>query len=70
MSNFSIRNAQKDFSKATIKALAARNIRIVGVQAIPADANDVYFSGTGYALDNNGCGMIRTFTEVLKLAAA
>ena len=70
MSNFSTRIAQKDFSKATIKALAARGIQIVDVRAIPADADDKYFSGVAYGLNDNGCYKMRTHGEVLKMAAA
>lgn len=58
----------RDFSAKTRKALAARNIAIVGIQAVPAFEGDVYFTGTAYMLTINGVGCLRSFREVLTLA--
>lgn len=58
----------RDFSAATRKALAVRNIAIVGAQAVPAFEGDAYFSGTAYMLSIAGVGCLRSFYEVLALA--
>ena len=60
----------RNFSTKTVKALAAKGIAIVGAQAVPAFEGDVYFSGVAYMLDDNGTGRLRTFTEVLAIAAS
>lgn len=58
----------RDFSSLTLNTLAALNIRVVGTQAAPAYVGDVYLTGRVYKLDNDGCGMIRSHSEVLELA--
>ena len=62
-------SAARDFSAAVRKALAVRGITIVGAQAAPAFEGDVYFSGTAYVLNDNGTHRVRTFSQVLALAA-
>lgn len=58
-----------NFSRTTIARLAKRGIRIVGMTVIP-DANGSYANGdTGYNLDNQGQYQVKTFSEVLALAA-
>lgn len=59
-----------DFSKKTIKALAKKGIRLIGLTVIPNMASEMpYANGDrGYCLDDNGCHRIRTFNEVLALA--
>lgn len=60
-----------DFSSKTLKALTKRGIRIVGATYIPgpdgsfisADAQQVW------NLDDNGTHRVRTFREVMALAA-
>jgi hypothetical protein len=49
--------AMSDFSKTTVRKLAAKGIRLVGLQG-----------ENGYVLDDNGTCRIRTFREVLALA--
>lgn len=61
-------NVTKDFSAKTIKALATKGIRIIGIQAVPAFEGDVYFTGTAYRLDDNGTGRVHTHREVLATA--
>jgi hypothetical protein len=61
-------NASKDFSRATIKALAVKGIRVIGAQAAPAFDGDKYFSGVLYSLDDNGTCRMRRFNEVIELA--
>lgn len=58
----------RDFSVKARKALAARNIAIVGIQAVSAFEGDLYCSGTAYVLNVNGTACLRTFREVLALA--
>lgn len=57
----------RDFNSSTLKALAAREVRVVGSQAAPAYDGDETFSGKVYRLDDNGCGKIRSHAEVLEL---
>ena len=58
----------RDFSSTTRKALADRGIYVVGAQAAPAYEGDTSFSGKVYALDVDGCRMMRSHSEVLELA--
>ena len=58
----------RDFSSLTLKALAARNVFVVGTQAAPAYEGDEFLAGRVYRLDNNGCGVIRSHAEVLEMA--
>ena len=58
----------RDFSSLTLKALAARNVFVIGTQAAPAYDGDQFLTGRSYRLDNNGCGMIRSHKEVLEMA--
>ena len=59
-----------DFSKKTMRQLAAKGISLVGLQAIPLDSNDHYFSDTAYQLVWNGTSFIRTHSQVIVLAAS
>ena len=60
-----------DFSKKTLAALARRGIRLIGLTVIPNMASAMpYANGDrGYCLDDNGCHRIRTFQEVMEMAA-
>lgn len=60
-----------DFSKKTLSALARKGIRLVGLTVIPDMSSDMPFANgsRGYQLDDNGCHRIRTFKEVLEMAA-
>jgi len=60
--------AERDFSAATIKALAAKGVRIVSATLAPA-AGGFANAEPAYQLDDNGCGKVRTFAEVLRIAA-
>ena len=57
------------FGRMTIAALARKGIRILGLRAIPG-AGDMPFANatTGYAVDDNGCGRIWSFAEVMEAA--
>ncbi len=55
----------RDFSSSTLKALAARGIRVVGTTVIPASGDMPFANGSrGYRVDDNGCGRIWTFDQV------
>ncbi len=58
----------RDFSKKVIKALATKGIVIYGITAIPDFEGDVYFSGTGYKLNDNGTSKIRRYSEVVLMS--
>lgn len=57
----------RDFSRKTLSALARKGIAVIGTQAGPAFDGDTVYSGRFYKLDNNGCGMIRSHSQVLEL---
>jgi hypothetical protein len=54
-----------DFSRKTLAALARKGIKLVGLQAIPTGKFADY--ERGYRVDDNGCGRVLTFNEVLAL---
>ena len=59
----------RDFSPATLRALARKGIRLIGLTAIPGEGAMPFANAErGYALDDNGCHRIRRFSEVLELA--
>lgn len=59
-----------DFSKATLKALAKRGITIYGITLVPDFGNPMpYANGERcYKVNDNDCGRIWTFNEVLNAA--
>lgn len=59
-----------DFSKKTLSQLANKGISISGTQAIPGFNGDQYFSGTAYQLVWNEIGFMRTYSQVIVLAAS
>ena len=61
--------AIRDFSRSTFKALAARGIAIYGVTAIPGHGAMPYANASrGYKVNDNGCGRIWTFEQVMEAA--
>ena len=60
----------KDFSKKTLAQLSRKNISIAGSVAVPAFEGDKYFSDVAYNLVWNGKGFIRTYSQVIVLAAS
>ncbi len=60
-----------DLSKKTLKILARRGITLVGITVIPNMASDMPFATgeRGYLLNDNGTGIVRTFSQVLALAS-
>lgn len=61
---------KRDFSKKTLAQLTKKGISVIGAQAVPAFDGDKYFSGSAYKLEWNGTGFLRTFDQVLVLAAS
>jgi hypothetical protein len=60
----------RDFSSATLRRLARKGIAITGLQAIPDMASAMPFGNAtrGYKVNDNGCGRVWTFAEVLEAA--
>jgi hypothetical protein len=60
----------KDFNRATLARLAAKGISVIGICAIPGDGDMPWATASrGYKLNDNGCHRIRSFSEVLEMAA-
>jgi hypothetical protein len=59
-----------DFSKSTLRSLAAKGISLVGITLLPDNGSAMPFANgeRGYLLNDNGCGIVRTFGQVLELA--
>jgi len=59
------------FSATTLRLLAKRGISLIGLQAIPdmASAMPCANASTGYLVNDNGCGRVWTFAQVLEAAA-
>jgi len=63
-------SARKDFSPATLRALAAKGISILSTTWLPGEGDMPYANGErGYNLDDNGTHRVRTFRQVLILAS-
>lgn len=60
----------RDFSLNTRNALARKGIAIIGLTVIPSSDPQVGFASgeRGYRVNDNGCGRIWTFAEVLEAA--
>lgn len=60
-----------DFSAKTRNALARKGIVIVGLTVIPNASSDMPFATgeRGYKVNDNGCGRIWSFAEVMEKAA-
>ena len=60
----------RDFSAATLRRLARRGIRLVGLQAIPDMSSAMPFASAtrGYVINDNGCGRVWTHAQVMKAA--
>ena len=59
-----------DFTAKTVRALAKKGITIIGKTYIPGAGDMPYANGqTGYQLNDNGCGRVRTHAQVREMAA-
>ena len=64
-------NFGRDFSKATVKALNAKGIYIIGITVIPGEGDMPYANGeTGYVLNDNGTSRIRSWSQVRTMAVS
>jgi hypothetical protein len=61
----------RDFSQITRTALAKKGISIVGVQPIPDNSSPMPWANAsrGYILDDNGTSRVRSYKDVLEMAA-
>lgn len=59
-----------DFSRSTLRALSRKGIRVIGLTVIPNMASDMPFAtgDRGYKVDDNGCGRVWTFAQVMEAA--
>lgn len=63
-------NFSSHFSKKTLRALAAKGVRLVGLTMLPGEGALPYATGqTGYCVDDNGCLKVWGFGDVLEAAA-
>jgi hypothetical protein len=59
----------RDFSSSTLRLLARKGIAIVGTTVISGEGDMPFATGSrGYRVDDNGCGRIWTFQQVLEAA--
>jgi hypothetical protein len=60
----------RDFSAATRRALSRKGIEVYGICVIPAQNDPMPFANgdRGYKVNDNGCGRIWTFAQVLEAA--
>ena len=62
----------RDFSKKTLATLARKGITIYGTTILPDNTSSMPFASgeRGYKINDNGCGRIWTFNEVINAAAS
>ncbi len=61
----------RDFSRQTLNLLAANGIAILGTTVIPGEGDMPFATGSrGYRVNDNGCGRIWTFAQVMESANA
>ena len=59
----------RDFSRKTLAALARKGIEVLGLTVIPSTGDTPFASGErGYRINDNGCGRVWTFSQVLEVA--
>jgi hypothetical protein len=58
----------RDFSPATLRVLARKGITILSPVALPDMASAMPWANAerGYSVNDNGCGRILTFAQVLE----
>ena len=59
-----------DFSKKTLRSLSRKGIAIVGITLIPDMSSALPFANgdRGYQINDNGCGRVWSFSQVLEAA--
>jgi hypothetical protein len=69
MVNVAAQVATRDFSAKTLRALSAKGIELVGVQALPGSGDMPWANAErGFVVSDNGCGKVWTFAQVLAAA--
>lgn len=58
-----------DFSRKTLRSLSRKGIALVGLSSAPDAAGSFLNSTKLYVLNDNGTHRVRTFAQVLALAA-
>lgn len=59
----------RDFSSKTLRALATKGVRVIGTCVIPGAGDMPFATGSrGYRVDDNGCGRVWSFHQVLEAA--
>lgn len=57
----------RDFNRSTLNGLARKGITLLGLTVIPAAGDMPFANGSrGYRVNDNGCGRIWSFAEVLE----
>jgi hypothetical protein len=56
------------FNKKVLKALTKKGIAIIGMTTIPGNDGSYATGFTGYELDDNGTGRVRSYLQVEALA--
>ena len=69
MASIGTQVAARDFSKRTLRALAAQGVELQGVTALPDEHGSYANSVRGYHVADNGMGRILLHGEVLARAA-
>lgn len=59
---------RRHFDAATLRKLEKRGVRVLSSTFIPDASGDYTRGETAYNIDDNGCGRVWTFLEVLKAA--
>lgn len=70
MSNVAHEIAVRHFGRKTVKTLATRDVRVIGLCVIPDMTKPLPFASgeTGYNVDDNGTGRIWSYRAVLECA--
>lgn len=69
MAHVAAQVAKRDFSAKTLRSLCANGIELVGTQMLPG-AGDMPLANAerGFVVNDNGCGKVWTFSQVLGAA--
>ncbi len=61
--------AKRDFSAKTLRALCAKGVELVSVQALPGSGGMAWANAErGYVVNDGGCGRVLSFSQVLEAA--
>jgi hypothetical protein len=61
--------AIRHFGREAVTSLARKGIRVLGPTAIPDERGSFLNSSTAYKVDDNGCGRIWSYREVVEAAS-